>query len=1065
MSEKGKGFSEAQVLGLEGPPKMSKNWSWQRKKRLSRALETFDKFQPGKIRQVGCFLAGANNYSHTGATANAQYFAYCSTLAVYAFSCRTRTLAAVLSQFEDNLSACVLSTVEPEVVATCTCTGLLQVWNVISCDLLAETRYDKADPPRLLVFDKVHPKVLHIATTRTVSKVGWQDKPEGAAETMPLNVLAGPFKVGSTHEVRTLSISTRNPALAIVGCTDAIFYVYEHQATKGRGDRPLGLGKPKKLGEITSEFADVQFDLLSPTYAVLCLKDGRMYLHDLEQGINMVSFSKQAVGNWRVCFLPKMPGTFVTVSERAGALHVWNVSQGQPLRSLRTGLPGISSVCLLEDSSVVVLTATDGSVICYDVETRRVAWDANAGHTDTIFHCALSNKDPDVLATCSFDRMVRIWNLRDMECTQVLPGAADVLYSVSWSPDDALIAAACFNGSVVLYDVKKGVAKRSLKVHQARCMKVAWHPTNQDLLCSAGNDRRCVVFRMDGSGVAEFTHAAAVIGCCWSPHGKDIIATIDHSGMVRVLDVGQVALVVKFPSMHQSTGFSVAWSPLVPDLILSTSSDGTARVWDVAKKVSVQCLEGHQDRVRAATWHPEVPYLAFTGSWDADIRVWDVRSGACLAAWSQHQADVYGISIHPKRPFVLCTCSRDTTTTVLSIDDMFTPIKVGALMGRSQQGVTDDVMKKGAPPQLCGPVGAHVGESPQLSPLELLERVADAMLPQNGSQALVELVRASVSPGNSGGSVVHSARVPHMSRVAEILNAQAQEVELLRSTTKMRGIGAASRRLEVLNKAARAHLLAGNIGQCADIMAELGRWEEALVMASLDSPEKWRSMVARRGQDLLDNGGTVDDVAPMFLASGDTSRLVSMLIAAERYSEAYSIAAMRQLGGYSVAPQVNPVTNRHSRTRSQPDMGAIDGLAQKLAKEKIGGDGEASPAREASAAEGSAASTSTRSPLPPSGRAVLPPLQRVGTAGRGGDLPPSAGSRRRRGARRRPPTRSKPPRRPRSRSRRCRGRRPRCPAARPARSPAARPRSSSRSKRCRPSASSCGSSLSGRRVA
>ena len=164
------------------------------------------------------------------------------------------------------------------------------------------------------------------------------------------------------------------------------------------------MSKPKKLGDMSADVVEVEFDLLSTTYALLLLRDGRMFLHDLDQGVNAVSFSKQAVGDWKACFLPKMPGTFVTASDKAGSLLVWNVSQPSPLRSLRLGLPGVRCLCLVDDTSAVLATGTDGAVVIYDVELRRVMWDANAGHTDTVFGAEFSHKDPDLLATCSATR-------------------------------------------------------------------------------------------------------------------------------------------------------------------------------------------------------------------------------------------------------------------------------------------------------------------------------------------------------------------------------------------------------------------------------------------------------------------------------------------------------------------------------------------------------------------------------------------------------------------------------------------------------------------------------------
>jgi hypothetical protein len=46
----------------------------------------------------------------------------------------------------------------------------------------------------------------------------------------------------------------------------------------------------------------------------------------------------------------------------AGALQLWNVSQAQPLRALRTGLAGLKSLAFFHGSQRLLLAAADGAV-------------------------------------------------------------------------------------------------------------------------------------------------------------------------------------------------------------------------------------------------------------------------------------------------------------------------------------------------------------------------------------------------------------------------------------------------------------------------------------------------------------------------------------------------------------------------------------------------------------------------------------------------------------------------------------------------------------------------------
>jgi WD40 repeat protein len=71
------------------------------------------------------------------------------------------------------------------------------------------------------------------------------------------------------------------------------------------------------------------------------------------------------------------------------------------------------------DSSCAA-AATFLQVITYDVSSQEQLWSTQPGHTETIFDCCMHPVDPRLLATCSYDGSVRVWDVGSGSCVKTL---------------------------------------------------------------------------------------------------------------------------------------------------------------------------------------------------------------------------------------------------------------------------------------------------------------------------------------------------------------------------------------------------------------------------------------------------------------------------------------------------------------------------------------------------------------------------------------------------------------------------------------------------------------------
>jgi WD40 repeat protein len=67
-----------------------------------------------------------------------------------------------------------------------------------------------------------------------------------------------------------------------------------------------------------------------------------------------------------------------------------------------------------------------------------------------------------MLASCSDDRTVKLWDCRSGECLHTLQGHNDWIPSVAFSPDGQTVASGSGDGTIKHWDVKTGECLKTL---------------------------------------------------------------------------------------------------------------------------------------------------------------------------------------------------------------------------------------------------------------------------------------------------------------------------------------------------------------------------------------------------------------------------------------------------------------------------------------------------------------------------------------------------------------------------------------------------------------------------
>ncbi len=268
--------------------------------------------------------------------------------------------------------------------------------------------------------------------------------------------------------------------------------------------------------------------------------------------------------------------------------------------------------------------------------------------------------------------------------------------SVDFSPDGALLAAACGASTVPVWDAASGRLVRTLLGEPERVVAVAFTPDGSSL-ATAGLERRVelwdaatgalgrevgeapapvweLAFGPGGdllavASVNVFSSAdpAAQVGMSlwdlatgaplWSFAGdgetSSLGVAVDPAGTlvafgaledgVAVLDAATGAEVLAYP-----VAAPVADLAFSPDgqLLAAASDDTTIRLWRASGWELAATLAGHTHYVNGVAFHPGSELLV-SGSHDRTLGLWEVTTGARLATLAGHTGPVLRVAVNP----------------------------------------------------------------------------------------------------------------------------------------------------------------------------------------------------------------------------------------------------------------------------------------------------------------------------------------------------------------------------------------------------------------------------------
>eukprot|EP00741_Cyanophora_paradoxa_P021733 tig00000241_g20976.t1 len=251
------------------------------------------------------------------------------------------------------------------------------------------------------------------------------------------------------------------------------------------------------------------------------------------------------------------------------------------------------------------------SLIASSLNQSALVWDADdaakplqstlQAHTRPVGDLAWSAHDPNLLATCSADPQLRVWDVRSpgAPSKSITCGPGGV--QVKWNRRSGHLLASAHEGTIRVWDLRReSGALVSINAHLSKIHGVDWCPHREQEILSCGQDGTVKFWTLNSPRecAAELLLGVPVWRAKYTPFGEGLVTAAQRGDCsVRLWSLADLGQPVHIYSGHGEPVRAFDWRPARGEWQLaSLARDHTLNLWRVPPHLIAACCPAGSGR-------------------------------------------------------------------------------------------------------------------------------------------------------------------------------------------------------------------------------------------------------------------------------------------------------------------------------------------------------------------------------------------------------------------------------------------------------------------------------------